>query len=296
MRCVVQQSAQRLRHNSDHRVQNIAFWVLKVPNDSVHAAFHAMNQTGFPSRAILLVGLAFGQRFHAVSERIHDLPHGVEEAIRCFRNELLGSLPHAFYEFFSTLLHAVDWLVEKRFEALAQAAHELRRIPENVHSADERHKLKSGLQNVVVKQLIEKIFHRDVNVLRDKLIQHDRGLVQIGDQVPGHIDDRFDSLGDEKIVEKRVGDRVLRSGSERNEHFNGADLESVDVHIQPRRRCGRVEIARLKELLQLDFGELARKRTLLGARHFVEEVEEVEERVEKRGFDGHIDRLVEIDR
>lgn len=78
-----------------------------------------MNQTGFPSRAILLVGLAFGQRFHAVSERIHDLPHGVEEAIRCFRNELLGSLPHAFHEFFSTLLHAVDWLVEERFEALA---------------------------------------------------------------------------------------------------------------------------------------------------------------------------------
>lgn len=96
-------------------------------------------------------------------------------------------------------------------------------------------------------------------------------------------------------MEKRVGDRVLRSGSERNEHFNGADLESVDVHVQPRRRRGRVEIARLKELLQLDFGELARERTLLGARHFVEEVEEVEERVEKRGFDGQIDRLVEID-
>lgn len=96
-------------------------------------------------------------------------------------------------------------------------------------------------------------------------------------------------------MEKRVGDRVLGSGSERNEHFNGADLESVDVHVQPRRRGGRVEIARLKELLQLDFGELARKRTLLGARHLIEEVEEVEKRVEKRGFDGQIDRLVEID-
>lgn len=96
-------------------------------------------------------------------------------------------------------------------------------------------------------------------------------------------------------MEKRVGDRVLRSGSERNEHFDGADLKSVDVHVQSRRGRGRVEITRLQKLLQLDFGELARKRTLLRARHLIEEIEEVEERVEQRGFDGQIDRLVEIE-
>ena len=181
MRGVVEQSAQWLRHNSNHRVQNVAFRVFQVPNDPVYSALHAVDQTGFPGRAVLLVGLALGQRFHSVSERIHDFPHRVEEAIRRFRNELLGSFPHAFHKFLSALLHPVDWLVEEGFEALAQTAYELRRVSENVHSADERQELKSGLQNVVMKQLIEEIFHRDVDVLRYELVQQDRSSVQIAD-------------------------------------------------------------------------------------------------------------------
>ena len=92
-------------------------------------------------------------------------------------------------------------------------------------------------------------------------------------------------------MEKRVGDGILRSGLERNEHFDWTDLESIDVRIKSRGRRRGVEIARLEELLQLHLSQLARKRALLRERNLIEQVEQVEQRVEQRGFDGQMERL-----
>ena len=61
--------------------------------------------------------------------------------------------------------------------------------------------------------------------------------------VPGGVEDRLEELGDERMAQKRAGDRVLRARAEGDLRADGTEVHLLHEEVETRRLEGRNGVA-----------------------------------------------------